>query len=87
MNRLVLHCGGYSSHRKLKCRKSVEVTLPIERDPLTRFLAEGGWIVSVVSPPGSSELTMDILCPGCAREIYSPAFVAQALAMVKSGEG
>ena len=69
---VVLHCGGFFSHLKIKCRESVQVTLYALSNPdiLVRVLDTKGWFSTVVSPPGAGEIVFDNLCPKCAKKIF-----------------
>ena len=61
-----------------ECRDGIEAPFPIEYDALARRLAEAGWYLSVVTPPGRGKITFGALCKACAPRIYAPAVLAAA---------
>jgi hypothetical protein len=78
---LVLHCGGYFSHRQIRCQGSVEFKFSeiVDFGKLTAALRLAGFYPSAVTPPGTSPVAFDILCGSCLRKIYPPEMVRAIL--------
>lgn len=65
----------------IECGEGIEVPLPVDPRMLAFFLAQSGWFVSVLTPPGQGpEVPMVIgpLCMACAQQVYSPEVFATA---------
>ena len=59
----------------VECGQGVELPLPIDQRALALLLAQIGWFISVMSPPGQGpEVPMILgpLCTSCAQQVYSP---------------
>src|SRR5581483_1759912 len=59
----------------VQCGQGAEAPLPLDRDEIARFLAQIGWYVSVLTPPGQGPdvpILLAALCAGCAQAIYPP---------------
>lgn len=73
---LLLHCGGFFSEKKIRCRATLEVPLPIEE--IAELLLDAGWVASAALPVGAPKNVMSPLCGSCARIIHGDALVAAA---------
>ena len=65
----------------VECGQGIELPLPIDQRDLAFLLAQSGWFISVMSPPGhGSEVPMILgpLCTACAQQVYSPEVFAAA---------
>ena len=59
----------------VECGEDIEVPLPVDARWLAFFLAQRGWFISVMTPPGQGpEMPMLLgpLCTTCAQKVYSP---------------
>lgn len=59
----------------VECGQGVEAPLPTDRDALARFLAQRGWFMSVLTPPGQGPETpilFGALCGTCAPKVFPP---------------
>ena len=59
----------------IECGQGVEVTLPTTRDAIARQLAQRGWFMSVLTPPGQGPgvpIVVATICAGCAATVYPP---------------
>jgi hypothetical protein len=59
----------------VQCGQGTEAPLPLDRDGVALFLAQIGWYVSVLTPPGQGPevpILLAALCPNCAPAIYPP---------------
>jgi len=87
MSRLSLFCGGPKTSKvKIECDMVAEVTFVVlaDRNLLVSVLAEGGWILSLVS--GSPTVPVEgntplfcPLCPDCAQKLYGKSAYDRAL--------
>lgn len=65
----------------VECGDGAELPLPIDGRLLAFHLAQRGWFVTVVSPPGQGIETPYVLgplCAACAPKVYSPEVLAAA---------
>lgn len=53
------------------------------RDTLVHHLAADRWILSVVSPPGETEIALAAVCGECAKKVHHPAVLAHANAALE----
>ncbi len=59
----------------VECGQGVEAPLPTDRRAIARLLAQHGWFMSVLSPPGQGPETpilVGALCPTCAPNVFPP---------------
>lgn len=59
----------------VQCGQGAEAPLPLDRDGTARFLAQIGWYVSVLTPPGQGPevpILLAALCLTCAQAVYPP---------------
>jgi hypothetical protein len=84
---MLLHCGGYFSQKKIRCRTSIQVSLPAAPEPLLAAMREAGWYVSIVSAEGAGHVVFDVLCNSCARTIYGDEVLAVARKMLTMTPG
>jgi len=59
-----------------RCGLNVVAKLPLTAIELERVLDPKGWIISVMSPPGTA-IAVGILCPACAKKVHSPEVLAE----------
>lgn len=62
------------------CGQGAEAPLPTDRDAIAYLLAQHGWFVSVLSPPGQGPevpILIGALCASCAPAVF-PAEVLKA---------
>jgi hypothetical protein len=55
------------------CGQGTEAPLPTDRDAITLLLAQRGWFVSILSPPGQSPevpILFGALCATCAPSVF-----------------
>ncbi len=60
----------------VECGEGVEAPLPIDHKTIALLLAQRGWFMSVLSPPGQGPevpILGAALCTACAPSVYSPA--------------
>jgi hypothetical protein len=78
-----IHCGGYFSARKLKCRANLHVAIEVlaDEDAFLFLLDELEWTRTVVTPMDSSEVVFDHLCPNCSKRLLHPMLLAEARRM------
>ncbi len=65
----------------LHCGQGIEVPLPFDREGLSRFLAQIGWYVSVLTPPGQPPevpILFAALCASCAQVAFPPEILKAA---------
>lgn len=65
----------------VECGQGAEIPLPVDGRILGLLLAQRGWFISVMSPPGQGPETAMLLgplCPTCAQKIYPPDVLAMA---------
>lgn len=62
----------------VECGEGVEVLLPIERDGLARLLAQQGWFLSGLTPPGQTPIVFGAICSRCAPIVYTPEIYKSA---------
>lgn len=58
-----------------KCGEGVDALLPIEHRSIAILLAQRGWFMSVVSPPGQGPevpIVFAALCGTCAQQVFPP---------------
>ncbi len=61
--------------------QGIEVPLPFDREGLSRFLAQIGWYVSVLTPPGQPPevpILFAALCASCAQVAFPPEILKAA---------
>lgn len=59
----------------VQCGQGAEAPMPLDRDGPALFLAQIGWYVSVLTPPGQGPevpILLAALCTSCAEAIYPP---------------
>jgi len=59
----------------VECGQGLEVPLPVDSRLLAFFLAQNGWFISVMTPPGQGPevpMLLGPLCTACAQQVYSP---------------
>jgi hypothetical protein len=59
----------------VECGQGVELLLPIDQRSLSAMLAQVGWFISVLSPPGQrpdASTVIGPLCAACAQQVYPP---------------
>lgn len=58
----------------VECGQGIELPLPFDQRGLSYMLAQVGWFISVLSPPGQQIERMVIgpLCGQCAQKVYPP---------------
>ncbi len=58
--------------RCVECGHGAELPLPFDQRALSIMLAQVGWFISVLSPPGqgSDRIVIGPLCGMCAQKIY-----------------
>ena len=59
----------------VECGAGAEVPLPMDQRSLAFHLAQRGWFVSVLTPPGHGPevpILFGGLCTSCAQTVYSP---------------
>jgi hypothetical protein len=59
----------------VECGQGLELPLPVDAGLLAFFLAQNGWFISVLNPPGQAPevpMLLGPLCTPCAQEVYSP---------------
>ena len=59
----------------VECGQGIELPLPVDQRKLALLLAQSGWFISVMTPPGQgSEVPMLLgpLCTACAQQVYPP---------------
>ena len=57
----------------VECGEGAELPLPIDQHILAFCLAQRGWFISVMSPPGQGSDTpmlLGPLCASCAQKVY-----------------
>ncbi len=65
----------------VECGEGVELPLPINQHWLAFQLAQRGWFISVMSPPGQGSkapMLLGPLCTTCAQQVYPPEVFAAA---------
>jgi hypothetical protein len=65
----------------VECGEGTELPLPIDGRALGFFLAQRGWFISVMSPPGQgaeAPMVLGPLCTACAQKVYPPEVYAAA---------
>ena len=65
----------------VECGEGTELPLPIDQRVLAFLLAQRGWFISVMSPPGQGPevpMVLGPLCPACAQKVYPPEVFAVA---------
>ena len=63
------------------CGQGTEAPLPTDRDAITLLLAQRGWFVSVLSPPGQGPevpILFGALCMTCAPTVFPPPVLKAA---------
>lgn len=66
---LVLFCSG-------GCKKAISAPIPIYLDPLTQYLRQHGWFLSVLTPPNQGPdvpIEMGATCGDCTRRLMPEA--------------
>jgi hypothetical protein len=64
-----------------ECGEGIELPLPIDNRSVGLLLAQRGWFISVLSPPGQgpeTPLVLGPLCTACAQKVYPPEVFAAA---------
>lgn len=59
----------------VECGDGAEIPLPMDQRSLAFCLAQRGWFVSVMTPPGQGPevpFLFGALCTMCAQKVYSP---------------
>lgn len=59
----------------VECGEGVEVLLPTYRDAIARVLAQRGWFMSLLTPPGQGPevpIVVGAVCASCAPTVYPP---------------
>lgn len=59
----------------VECGHGTEVPLPVDARWLAFYLAQSGWFISVLTPPGQGPEVPTVLgplCTDCAQKVYSP---------------
>jgi hypothetical protein len=59
----------------VECGAAVEARLPIESRAIALLLAQRGWFMSVLTPPGQGPevpIVFGALCGSCAPKVYPP---------------
>ena len=76
------NCGGYFSHRQIRCRESIEIlaTDMSTLETLMKAIEARGFFASSATPPGEGPIVFDVLCKSCVRKLYPPEVVEAALA-------
>jgi len=57
----------------VECGEGVDAPLPIEHRAIAVLLAQRGWFMSVISPPGQGPevpILFAALCATCAQKVY-----------------
>lgn len=64
----------------VECGDGIEFPLPLDQRRLSLLLAQRGWFISVLNPPGQGVDTMILgpLCTACAQKIYPPEVFSAA---------
>jgi hypothetical protein len=65
----------------VECGQGVEALFPIERDAVALLLAQHGWFVSVMTPPGQGPevpIVFGVLCDQCAPKVFPPEVMKAA---------
>ena len=65
----------------VECGQGIEVPLPVDQRALAFHLAQSGWFISVMTPPGQGPevpMLLGPLCTACAQQVYSPEVFAAA---------
>ena len=65
----------------VECGEGTELPLPIDQRVLAFLLAQRGWFISVMSPPGQGPevpMVLGPLCTACAQQVYPPEVFAAA---------
>lgn len=65
----------------VECGQGVEVPLPTYRDAIVRVLAQRGWFMSVLTPPGQGPevpIVIAALCGDCAPRVFPPEILKAA---------
>ena len=65
----------------VECGQGAELPLPIDSRSLAFSLAQRGWFISVMSPPGQgpeAPMLLGPLCTTCAQQFYPPEVLAAA---------
>ena len=63
------------------CGDGIELALPLDQRMFSLALAQRGWFISVLSPPGqgiASPMVLGPLCTACAQLVYPPEVFAAA---------
>lgn len=64
-----------------ECGEGVEAPLPTDRDAIARVLAQRGWFMSVLTPPGQGPevpIVVGALCASCAPRVLPPEILKVA---------
>lgn len=59
----------------VECGAGIEIPLPVDPRWLAFFLAQSGWFISVMTPPGQGPevpMLLGPLCTACAQKVFSP---------------
>ena len=59
----------------VECGDGAEVPLPMDQRSLAFYLAQHGWFVTTMTPPGQGSevpILFGALCTTCAQKVYSP---------------
>ena len=58
----------------VECGEGVEVPLPTDHRAIALLLAQRGWHMSVLTPPGQGPepVVFGVLCNACAPKVYPP---------------
>ena len=65
----------------VECGQGTELPLPIDSRSLAFRLAQMGWFIAVMSPPGQgpeAPMIFGPLCAACAQQVYTPEVFAAA---------
>jgi hypothetical protein len=64
----------------VECGQGIELPLPFDQRGLSYMLAQVGWFISVLSPPGQQieRVVIGPLCGQCAQKVYPPEVYTMA---------
>ena len=65
----------------VECGQGIELELPLDGRMLGFLLAQQGWFISVMNPPGQgpeAPMVLGPLCTACAQQVYPPEVFAAA---------
>lgn len=63
------------------CGDAIELPFPIDNRTVGFLIAQHGWFISVMSPPGQgpeAAMVLGPLCTTCAQKVYPPEVFAAA---------